>query len=68
MCGHSCLLLAVNSRDILLHVDHVSSESVLYGLIGCEMVVLTVREVGIGPDTGSSHGLMVGVIDCCDVD
>ena len=54
MYGCSFLSLAVDSIDVLLHVNSVYSESVLYGLLSCELMVLTVRKLGIGSGTGSS--------------
>ena len=57
----NCLLLVADRKDVLLHVDCVSSEFVLDELVvlGYELVALTVEELGTGTGTVSSCGLMV---------
>ena len=61
MHGCNSPSLAVNRRDVLLHVDFVSSESELDELVMiiCELVVLIVGELGTGSGFESSHGLVV---------
>ena len=63
MCGHNCLSLAVETSDALLHVDSVSCESILDGLVVsvCELMVLTVGEPGTGLGIGSSCGVMASL-------
>ena len=64
MLGCNCLLLAVDTSDVLLHVDSVSSESVVDALIvsGCELMVLIVRELETCSVTGSSCVMVVVLI------
>ena len=61
MHGCNSLSLAVDSRDVLLHVDCVFSRSLLDGLVVlvCTLVVLNVRDLGSGSGIESSCGLMV---------
>ena len=55
--------MPVDANAMLLHIDSVSSESILDGLVmsGSELMKLAVGELGTGSGAGSLCGVVVSL-------